>query len=190
MGFSMISVIIPAMNAVATLPSVFRSIFDAAVDGLIGEVILCDGGSTDATREIADAAGAKVIEAGHGQELLAGAKVARKPWLLFLQADAVLERGWEAEVRGFIAKGETRAATFRVRFDGGKAPGFGAILDGIKARALPVRSRCPALLIPAKLFHAWGDAAISTPGYESELVRKLGAERSVRLKTYVMIGRH
>ena len=81
----MISVVIPTHNAAATLPAAFRSLLDATIDGLVSEVIVADCGSTDATLKIADAAGATVIQAGRGQQLLAGAQAARKPWLLFLE---------------------------------------------------------------------------------------------------------
>ncbi len=104
-GDAMISVIIPTQNDARTLPAALQSLLDAAFGGLVSEVIVADCGSGDATLEIADAAGATVIEAGCGQQLLAGAQAARKPWLLFLKPCAVMEKGWEEEARAFIAKG-------------------------------------------------------------------------------------
>ncbi len=91
----MISVVIPTLNAARHLPATFLSIFDAAIDGFVREVIVSDGGSTDATLKIADAAGATVIagERGRGLQLRAGAQAARGRWLLFLHADTALERG-------------------------------------------------------------------------------------------------
>jgi glycosyltransferase involved in cell wall biosynthesis len=187
----MISVIIPAMNAADTLPAVFQSIFDAAMDGVVSEVILCDGGSTDATREIAEAAGAMVIEAGGGQELLAGAEAARKPWLLLLHADAILEKGWEEEATAFMARGEMRAAAFRIRLSKeGKPSAFNEALRGIKARAFRARRSCPALLIPGKLFEAAGDATAAAPVYESELMHRLGPKRLVKLNSSVLVTKH
>src|SRR6516164_7843892 len=108
----MISVIIPTLNAARLLRPTFQSVFEAAMEGLVSEVIVSDCGSTDATLEIADAAGATVIEAGRGQRRLAGVLAASKPWLLFLEPGQAIEKGWEDEVSSFIAKGESRAAAF------------------------------------------------------------------------------
>ncbi len=121
----MITVIIPTLNAARHLPATFLSIFDAAVDGFVSEVIVSDGGSEDKTRAIADDAGATVIagERGRGQQLRVGAEAAKKPWLLFLHADTTLERGWVGEVQAFMKKGEDAAAAFRFRLaDSGFQP--------------------------------------------------------------------
>jgi glycosyltransferase involved in cell wall biosynthesis len=185
----MISVVIPAHNAAVSLPALFQSLFGAAMDGLVSEVIVSDCGSTDATREIADAAGATVIEAGCGQELLAGAQAARKPWLLFLHADAVLENGWAEEVITFIGKGEGRAAAFRVRLaPKGKSSRAREVLLRIKASALGLPICCPALLIPAKLLNAMGAFASTPPFDEADLVRRLGRKRVARLDATVVVA--
>lgn len=122
----MLSVIIPTLNAEATLPRVLAALIPAAVQGLVGDVIIVDGGSTDATAEIVEATGAKFITAprGRGQQLQAGATVAKGNWLLFLHADTVLEPGWDAEVEKLfenIEAGRFRspeiAAAFRFALD-------------------------------------------------------------------------
>ena len=59
----MISVVIPALNAEASLPDTLSALIPATVEGIVREVILVDGGSDDHTREIADAAGADVLVA-------------------------------------------------------------------------------------------------------------------------------
>ena len=53
----MISVVIPTLNAERTLASTLAALVPAVVDGLVQEAILADGGSSDDTRIIADAAG-------------------------------------------------------------------------------------------------------------------------------------
>ena len=65
----MISVVIPALNAERLLARCFDSLVPAAVRGVVREVIVADGGSTDATLAIADAAGAHIVEAGRGRGL-------------------------------------------------------------------------------------------------------------------------
>ncbi len=182
----MISVVIPTHNAASGLPAALQSLFDAAMDGLVSEVIVADCGSTDATREIADVAGATVIEAGLGQQLLAGAQAARKPWLLFLEPGAALEKGWEDEARAFMAEGETRAAAFRFRLAGkGFRPRLREAFAAIQARALARPRCCNGLLIPAKLLEEVG-AASMPPVEEADLVRRLGRGRVFMLRSAVI----
>ncbi len=182
----MISVVIPTHNAAQTLPAALRSLLDAAIDGLVSEVIVSDCGSTDATLEIADAAGATVIEAGCGQQLLAGAQAARKPWLLFLKPCAAMEQGWEEEARAFIAKGEKGAAAFRFRLAGeGIWPRIRERFAALRARTFQLPDCCNGLLIPAALLDAIG-AASTPPVEEADLMRRLGRKRVSMLKAAVI----
>jgi glycosyltransferase involved in cell wall biosynthesis len=77
--------IIPVLNEAATIGAVVRELPRAVVD----EIIVADGGSSDATREIAMAAGARVIEAGrgYGRACAAGAAATAADILLFLDGD-------------------------------------------------------------------------------------------------------
>lgn len=92
----MISVVIPALNAERHLPATLTALVPAAVNGIVREVIVADGGSMDRTRNVADHSGAEFVqvERGRGPQLAQGAALARFPWLLFLHADTVLESGW------------------------------------------------------------------------------------------------
>jgi glycosyltransferase involved in cell wall biosynthesis len=151
----MISVVIPTNNAAATLPLAFRSLMEATIDGLVTEVIVSDSGSADATLKIADAAGATVVEAERGGELVAGARAARKPWLLFLSATSSLEPGWEDEARDFIAGGVEGAAAFRLRLAGrGVKLRLREGLAAIRERAIGLAGRSDGLLVPASLIAA------------------------------------
>src|SRR5215510_6276381 len=109
----MISVIIPTLNAEAGLGETLSALVPAAVDGLVREVIVVDGGSDDHTAAIVDQAGATWVSrsGGRGYQLEAGARRARFPWLLFLHADTVLQQGWERD-----------AVAFMEAVDGGKRP--------------------------------------------------------------------
>lgn len=124
MTASQISVVIPALNAGAHLPRCLEALVGAAIDGLVREVIVVDGGSADDTAKIADAFGARIVETppGRGGQLAAGARVARGEWLLFLHADTVLAHSWAPEAERFMATQEG-AAVFTLRFDAkGLAP--------------------------------------------------------------------
>src|SRR5690349_2844283 len=99
-----LSVIVPTLDAAATLPRTLAAIEEGRRRGLVAEIVVADGGSADGTRGIARAAGARVVDAprGRGPQLAAGAAAARGGWLLFLHADTVPEAGWAASCARFI----------------------------------------------------------------------------------------
>ena len=143
----MISVIIPTLNAERTLGPLLAALVSAVVDGLVQEAILVDGGSTDETCLIAEAAGTHLVTAprGRGKQLDAGAAAARADWLLFLHADTVLEPCWAEEAKGFIERVESgrrphTAAFFRFALDD----------DGLMPRLIEkmVSLRCLVLALP------------------------------------------
>jgi polyprenyl-phospho-N-acetylgalactosaminyl synthase len=84
----MVSVIIPAFNEEDTVAS---SVIAALQHPDVVEVLVVDDGSTDATPEVAAAAGARVVRldrnAGKGAALDVGVRAARHDILLFLDAD-------------------------------------------------------------------------------------------------------
>jgi rSAM/selenodomain-associated transferase 2 len=92
-----VSVVIPTLNEETLLPGAIESVRrDAA------EVLVVDGGSSDRTRPVATAAGARVLEAsrGRGPQLDRGAREARGDWIVFLHADTRLEPGWCPSILG------------------------------------------------------------------------------------------
>jgi rSAM/selenodomain-associated transferase 2 len=92
------SVIIPALNEEAHIGATIDAAFAAGA----AEVLVCDGGSTDATVAIAEARGARVLhgERRRARQLNRGAAEASHDWLLFVHADTLLPAGaCEAIVR-------------------------------------------------------------------------------------------
>ena len=187
----MISVIIPTLDAEKGLPAALGALVPAAVDGLVREVIIVDGGSTDRTAAVADDAGAAFVvrTGGRGHQLVAGARRAKLPWLLFLHADTVLEPGWEREAAGFMAG-----------VDNGKralgAAAFSFALDdtGARARALEhlVALRCAlfrlpygdqGLLIPRRLYDQIGGYNPHPVMEDVDIVRRLERRRLSMLRS-------
>ena len=112
----LLTVVIPALNEAPHLPALLDDLRGLSVRR---EVIVADGGSEDATREIAAAGGARVVsgEAGRGVQLRAGALAAHGAVLAFLHADVRL--GSAAIRRLDLIAGEPgeAAAAFRLRID-------------------------------------------------------------------------
>ena len=97
MGKVSVSVVIPTLDEERLLPAAIASVRQDAA-----EVLVVDGGSTDRTRMVAAAAGARVLESpgGRGPQLDRGAREARGDWIVFLHADTRLETGWRDALLG------------------------------------------------------------------------------------------
>jgi rSAM/selenodomain-associated transferase 2 len=185
----MISVIIPTLNAQAHLGMTLAALVPAAVDGLIREVIVVDGGSVDRTADVADAAGADLIResGGRGGQLAAGGARARFPWLLFLHADTVLENGWEREAVEHMQKvdGGARpeaAAAFRFALDDrGMKPRIWERGVALRAAVLGLPYGDQGLLIPRRLYQEIGGYRQMPLMEDVDIVRRLGRRRIVML---------
>jgi rSAM/selenodomain-associated transferase 2 len=187
----MISVIIPTLNAQATLARTLVSLVPAAVAGLVREVIVVDGGSSDRTGEIVDHAGANWVKTrpGRGHQLRCGAARARGAWLLFLHADTALSPGWEQEVSPFMGAVDRgalppAAAAFRFALDDeGARPRLLEGLVALRCAALRVPYGDQGLLIPKGLYEAIGGYRPIALMEDVDLVRRLGRRRVVLLRT-------
>lgn len=78
------------------------------------EVLVVDSGSTDRTRELAKAAGARVLEhawEGYGQQKNWAMDQATGPWVLFLDADEEVSPELRGELEAFLgSSGDFRGA--------------------------------------------------------------------------------
>jgi glycosyltransferase involved in cell wall biosynthesis len=184
----MISVVIPTLNAERHLPRCFDCLITAAVRGVVREVIVADGGSSDGTLAIADAAGAHIVTAGRsrGAQLAAGAQSARSEWLLFLHPETALESGWEVEVESFLHQAmpeRPRAAVFRFALEE-----FGAPARRAEAKAafrswllgLPYGDQ--GLLVPRRLYKKLGGYRNLARLEDADIVRRIGRRRLVMLR--------
>ena len=90
----------------------------ASARAIADEVIVADGGSTDATADLARAAGARVVRAdrGRGAQLHAGAIAARGDVFLFLHADAHLPPAARSAVLNALANEDVLGGNFHLRF--------------------------------------------------------------------------
>lgn len=113
-----VSIIIPTLNAEADLPACIGSLLPGVEAGLIRELIISDGGSSDHTLKIAEGSGAEIVsgEKGRARQMIAGAQVARGDWLFFLHADTALSRDWVERAADHIQDRPDKAATFTLAY--------------------------------------------------------------------------
>ena len=105
-----VSVVVPARDEAATLPTLLASLGRERRPG--DEVLVVDDRSTDATAEVAAAAGARVLTApepppgwaGKTWACATGAEKASAPLLVFLDADARLEPGGLDRIAGLATE--------------------------------------------------------------------------------------
>jgi rSAM/selenodomain-associated transferase 2 len=177
----MISVVIPTLDAAGRLPDCLAALAAARARGLVGEVIVADGGSADATVAIAESLGAKIVHAerGRGGQLAAGAEATRGDWLLFLHADTVLEPGWEREAADFIREaGASRAAYFRFALDDASAAARRLErLVALRCRLFALPYGDQGLLISRSLYQMIGGYRPLALMEDVDLVRRLGRRR-------------
>ena len=176
-----VSALIPTLNAAASLPATL-----AALRGELAEIIIADGGSMDATPDIARAYGAQVITAprGRGPQLRAAAEAASQPWLLALHADTRPGAGWQEAVAGFIARPEaaTQAGYFRFALDDA-APEARRLeaMVAWRCRWLGLPYGDQGLLIGRDFYQALGGYEPLPLMEDVALIRRIGSKRLVAL---------
>ncbi len=154
-----ISIVIPTLNADASLPMCLGSLGMGLEAGLIRELVISDGGSQDATQKIAEAAGAILVHGatGRGGQVARGVAAADGAWLLILHADTVLETGWVEASQAHMLRGSGKAGYFKLRFDSsGFAAGFVAGWANLRAKVLGLPYGDQGLLISSELLSELG----------------------------------
>ena len=101
-----ISIVIPTLNSQNTILKTLASLFEGIEAGIVRELIVVDGGSTDETREIVEECGGKFISsaASRGYQLKKGVNLAKGDFIFVLHSDSMLEPGWSKIVKKYLNK--------------------------------------------------------------------------------------
>lgn len=150
----LLSIIVPTLNEESTLAATLGPLF--RLPGV--ELIVADGGSTDATVSIARELGALVVPArrGRGRQLNTGAAFASGETLLFLHADSQLPPDFVTTIRSILDQPHI-AGAFRLRI---AAPGWSLRCvewaANLRSRLFQMSYGDQGLFIPSEVFFAMG----------------------------------
>ena len=175
-----VSFVMPCLNEVETLESCIRAARRCIEDnGLTGEVIVADNGSTDGSQSLARRCGARVVDIphkGYGHALMGGIGAARGRFIVMGDSDDSYDF---AEAMPMI---ERLRAGYDLVMGNRFRSGGGTIMPGampLKHRYLgnPVLSRIGRVVfgVPISDFHC-GLRAFSKASYEKMDVRTTGME--------------
>ena len=178
-----LSVVVPFYNVADCLGECLRSVLDEADADV--ELICVDDGSTDGSAEIADgcahdagSCAVKVVRrenAGAGAARNAGLAVATGDWVMFVDGDDLLARGWLAVVR-----------TLASRHPSSQMLGFG------RTEILPVRPVAASESREVDVSHVVGLEVYGRGmwqfAYRRDLVDGLEFERIVRVEDKLFQG--
>jgi len=189
----MISVIIPTLNDAERLPHTLPALVYGVADGLIKQVIISDGGSKDATLEIAEAAGCDIVSgpAGRGKQLRAGAAASKGGWLLFLHAGTELSEGWRQDVARFVSGRRARmhAAAFQLAFDDDSKEAAKTLFwSRLRANWLKLPYGDQGLLISRLLYEGLGGYRDIDQHEDVDFIQRIGRKRLVVLNSEAQVS--
>ena len=151
-----LSIVMPVLNEAAGIEAALREL--APYRRRSTEVIVVDGGSRDATAELARPLADRVIAGprGRGVQMNAGAAVAQGDVLLFLHADTRLPGDADRLVFDGLARSRRSWGRFNVRFDGGGLLALIALMMNLRSRLSGIATGDQAMFVTRAAFAAAG----------------------------------
>ena len=152
----MLSIVVPVLDEAAIIQGTLRSLQDLRRRGC--EVIVVDGGSSDATRSLAAPLADRVIDAPRGRaaQMNAGARAARGDILLFLHADTFLPAGALDEIESGLARTGRAWGRFDVTISGSRALALVAAMMNLRSRLTGIATGDQAMFARRAAFEAAG----------------------------------
>ena len=179
----MLSVIIATKDSERALVPTLAALVSGATAGIIREVLVADGGSRDDTAAVAEVAGCNffVLDGTTARRLKSAADKARARWLLFLRPGTILDAPWTGDARRFVeltARLDS-AAVFRrgAPMQSGLRDALSLLASALGARPRPEQG----LLIAKEFYSALGGHSETAADAETDLFRRIGRRRIVRL---------
>jgi glycosyltransferase involved in cell wall biosynthesis len=187
----MLSVIIPTLDCERSLVPTLATLVPGAAVGTVRDVIVADGGSRDATLDVADIAGCEIMtsHAPLATRLREATAKARASWVMFLRPGVVLDATWVDEVDRFVQQAEARgvidapAAAFRaVAAQGFARPLLAEAWSSLRLALGGSIAPAQGLIIPKVLYERIGRHR-DVPDPEADLLTRLGRRRIVLLRS-------
>lgn len=156
---SHLSIVVPVLDEASGIGATLESLRELRLRGC--EVVVVDGGSRDATREIAAPLADRVIESPRGRaaQMNAGARAASGDILLFLHADTRLPPGADQSARFGMRRTGARWGRFDVTIAGATP------MLRLVARSMNARSRMTGIATGDQAIFARRDAFEAVGGF-------------------------
>ena len=189
----MLSVIIQAEGAEGPTVATLAALVPGAAAGVICEVLLVDRTGASAVERVADVAGCRFLafEGSRAAALAAAARQARSPWLMFLDAGAVLEPGWIEETTQFIQRisgsERPRAAIFRYARSPYAETSFRERLKWL-GRMIAGPRADQGLVIARAHYERLGGHPPGARRAEAKLLRQLGRSSRTLLRSRIIVA--
>jgi rSAM/selenodomain-associated transferase 2 len=170
-----LSIVVPVLNEASGIVGHLASLQPLRASG--AECIVVDGGSHDGTLERATPLADRVLEAsrGRGDQMNAGAAVARGDVLLFLHADTRLPPSADRVLLAGLAQSGRAWGRFDVRLSG-RHPAFRII-----ERAISTRSRVTGIATGDQAIFVRRSAFVAVGGFpELPLMEDLALSRALK----------
>jgi len=189
-----VSVIVPAYNEEKLLAESLRAILAAMEAFESAELIVCDNNSTDATADIARAAGAKVVFEPQNQisrARNAGARAASGEWLIFVDADSSPSVALFNDVKEAIGRGSVIAGGSTVAYPDASAAARLALGSwNVASRALRWAAGSFIFVEAVSFYTVGGFSEELFAGEEIDLFRRLKRRARSQGREIVILHRH
>jgi len=153
-----VAVIVPVRNEARLLPSLIGQMQQLECD----ELIIVDGGSSDATAEILAESGLRRIASkpGRARQMNAGAEVCDSDILLFIHADTMIDSSHISQLREAMRDAGAVGGRFDVRLSG-NSPVFRmiAFLINLRSRLSKISTGDQCLFVRRSVFEQMGGFA-------------------------------
>ena len=176
-----LSIVVPAYNEAAVVGEALRALAPMRARG--HEVILADGGSEDATRELAAPCADRLVLAprGRARQMNAGAGAASGEALLFLHADTRLPANADALI--FDALKKNRWGRFDVAIEG-RSPLLPAIafFVNLRSRITGIATGDQAIFVRRDAFDGFPEIALMEDVAFSKIMKRTSPPACLRAK--------